>query len=140
MLDLIPSLMLVTAVVFIGLIVYLNKVLYEPLLNFMDQRDASISHDLQVANELTSQSEELENEAEEILNKAKQEATQIRQEAVNGAKAKAEELIKAKEAELEKAYSDFLNKLEEEKTEVENTLKSQIPLIKESIKAKFAQI
>ncbi len=140
MLELIPSLMIITAVVFIGLIAYLNKVLYEPLLNFMDQRDASISHDLQTANELTSQSEELTNEAEEILNKAKQEATKIRQDAVNGAKAKAEELIKAKEAELESAYNDFLSKLEEERVEVENSLKAQIPLIKESIKAKFAQL
>jgi len=140
MLDLIPSLMIITAVVFLGLIAYLNKVLYEPLLNFMDQRDASISHDLKVANELNSQSEELENRAEEILNKAKQEATKIRQEAISNAKAKAEEEIKAKEAELEKAYNDFLAELEEERKEVENTLKSQIPLIKESIKAKFAQI
>ena len=140
MLELIPWLMLTTAVIFLGLIVYLNGTLYKPLLSFMDQRDRSILAGQNESENLTSSSEELLKQADELLNSAKQEALTIRQSAIENAKSHAEELIGSKEAELEKAYNEFLQKLEVEKDEVKSNLQSQLPLIKESIKAKFAQL
>ena len=140
MLELNPSLMLFVLVLFIGLIVYLNKVLYQPLLNFMDQRALTITKDLAEANSLESNASELLNEAKAILDSAKQEAVKIRQEAMQEANSEAKKLIEAKEAELEKAYEEFKKELEKEKDEVKNSILSQVPLIKEAIKAKFAKL
>ena len=140
MLDLIPSLMLITAVIFLGLIVYLNNALYKPLLAFVDQREKSIFEGQNESENLASNSEELTNKANELLNGAKQEALSIRTSAIESAKSNASGLIEAKEAELDKVYNEFLTKLEDEKEEVKSNLESQLPLIKESIKAKFAQL
>ena len=140
MLELSPQLMIITAVIFLGLIIYLNKSLYEPVISFVEQRDASIAKDLATAKELDDESDTILQKANEILENAKKEANSIRQNAINSAKAESEALIESKQKELDESYGQFLAKLEEEKKELENGLKAQIPLIKESIKAKFAQI
>lgn len=140
MLELVPSLMLVMLLVFLGLIVYLNGALYRPLLSFMDQRDARIAKDREESQKLTSSADELQRQAEEILKKAKQEANELKLNAKNEVEAKAQEMVSAKEAELEQAYATFTQELESEKEEIKNGVLSQIPLIKEALKAKFAQL
>jgi F-type H+-transporting ATPase subunit b len=140
MLELNPTLMALVLILFIGLIVYLNKALYEPLINFMDQRNLTIAKDLQEAESLTAGADNLESEANEILAKAKQEALSIRQSAAQEATQEADKLIRQKEAELEKAYEEFKAKLEQEKEEARNAILSQVPLIKEALKAKFSQL
>jgi F-type H+-transporting ATPase subunit b len=132
--------MVIVLVVFIGLMVYLNKTLYQPLINFMDQRDATIAKDLEEVSKLSSDSASLEAEAQEILNKAKQEALEIRQKAIEEANAEAEKLIEAKKAELETMQKEFMEKLEKEKEELKAGILSQLPLIKETLKAKFSQL
>ena len=140
MLELNPMLMALVLVLFIGLIVYLNKALYEPIINFMDQRDLTIASDLKEAESLTAGADNLESEANEILAKAKQEALSIRQSAAQEANGEAAKLISAKEAELEKAYGEFKAKLEQEKEEAKSVILSEVPLIKEALKAKFSQL
>jgi len=139
MLTLSPSLMLIVLLLFIGLIVYLDKALYQPIINFMDQRDMTIAKASKESQELSGSAEELLKEANEILEKAKQEANKMRQSAIEEAGSEAEKLIATKEVELDKAYEEFTKRLEEEKEELKNGLLSQVPLIKESLKAKFSQ-
>ncbi len=140
MLTLSPSLMLIVLLLFIGLIVYLNKALYQPIINFMDQRDMTIARDNQEAQELTGNAGELINEANSILDNARQEANRLKQEAVEESKIESAKLLESKEVELEKAYEEFTKKLEVEKEELKNSILSQIPLIKETLKAKFSQL
>ena len=140
MLELIPSLMLIVLLIFLGLIVYLNKALYQPLINFMDQRDSTIAKDRAESETLTGDAKSLKEEADAILNSAKQEAIALKQSALEEANSEAASKISSKEAELEKAYNEFLSKLESEKDELKSGLLSQIPLIKEALKAKFAQL
>ncbi len=140
MLELIPSLMLIVLLIFLGLIVYLSKVLYQPLINFMDQRDNTIAKDRVESETLTGDAKSLQDEAEAILSGAKQEAIALKQSALEEATSEAASKISSKEAELDKAYSEFLDKLEKEREELQNGLLSQIPLIKEALKAKFTQL
>ena len=140
MLTLIPPIMLIILLVFIGLIVYLNKALYQPLIKFMDLRDATIAKDHKEAKELTSNADSLKQEAQEILNSAKQKAIALKQVALDEANSETSKLMENKESELEKAYEKFLKELKVQKEEIETTLLSRIPLIKESIKAKFSQL
>jgi len=140
MLELSPSLMLIVLLLFIGLIVYLNKALYQPIINFMDQRDMTIAKDHKESQQLSGNADTLHQEAYAILDSAKQEANDLRQAAIDEAKAEAQKLIDSKEAELEKAYEEFTLKLEQEREELKNGVLSQVPLIKEALKAKFAKL
>ena len=106
----------------------------------MDQRDATIAKDRKEAEELTGNAGSLKQEAQEILNSAKQEAIALKQAALEEVNSEATKLVESKEAELEKAYEEFLKELEVEKEEVKSSLLSQVPLIKESLKAKFSQL
>ncbi len=66
MLDIDLSLMLFVLALFLVLLVVLNQMLYKPLLKFMDDRDTSISKDLESANNLSGNSVMLNSEADGI--------------------------------------------------------------------------
>ncbi len=140
MLDIHVGLMLFVLALFLTLLVVLNRMLFQPLLKFMDDRDRTIAKDLEAAKGLSGNSEELNAKAEENLSKAKSEAAAIRQKAVEEAKASAAQKVEAKQAELDKAYTEFAEKLAEEKENLKNELLSQMPLFKESLKAKFSKL
>ncbi len=140
MLDIHVGLMFFVLALFLTLLVVLNRMLFQPLLKFMDDRDRTIAKDLEAAKGLSGNSEELNAKAEENLSKAKSEAAAIRQKAVEEAKASAAQKVEAKQAELDKAYGEFAEKLAEEKENLKNELLSQMPLFKESLKAKFSKL
>lgn len=140
MLDIHVSLMLFVLVLFLALLVVLNRMLYTPLLKFMDDRDNSIAKDLNAAKSLSGSSETLYAEAEEILNEARSKAGEIRQKAINESKVMAESKAESKRADLDKEYLSFIESLKSEKEQLKNSLISQLPLFKESIKAKFSKL
>lgn len=137
MLDLNPGLMLFVLVIFFALMVFLNKTLYEPLIEFMDVRDKSIADDLKNANEMSGSNDELNAKADAILADAKAEANAVREKAINEAKALAESKIESKTQELDKNYQSFVTELSKEKEELEKSLLAQMPLFKESLKNKM---
>jgi len=140
MLDIEPLLIAVTTVIFFVLLYQLNIKLYRPLLRFMDNRDMSIAKDLKNANSVSGNTDELLQKAQSNIDQAKAEANKLRQDAINQAKIDANIAMEAKQDELENIGKDFKIKLEEEKISLQNSLQSQIPLIKESLKAKFSQL
>jgi len=140
MLDIDLSLMLFVLALFLILLVVLNKILYKPLLKFMDDRDSSIAKDLESAKSLSGNSEALHNEADAILDDARAKAAAIRQKAIDEAKVLAESKAESKTSELNKEYASFMEKLDSEKETLRNALLSQMPLFKESLKAKFSKL
>ena len=140
MLDISPGLLLLVAVIFIFLIVVLNKILYKPLLTFMHERDESIKNDLEQAKKNSSNVSHLEEEALGLIKHAKNEAHKIREEAINLVKTEYNEKIEAKKAVLEKAYESFLLELNQEKEELRSRLKNELPVFKDSLKTKLSQI
>lgn len=140
MLELHPFLMVIVLLIFFFLIYQLNSKLYEPLVNFMDQRDRTIAHDLEEAKSLSSGSEELLAKAQKKLEEAKNEATQIRQSAIETAKESNSISLAKKQASLESEYESFMTNLSQEREALKSAVLSQLPLIKESLKAKFSQI
>ena len=140
MLDIHLPLMLFVLVLFLTLLVVLNRMLFQPLLKFMDDRDRSIAKDLEAAKGLSGNSDELNAKAEENISRAKAEAAAIRQKAVEEEKALAASKVETKQSELDKAYAEFVEKLGQEKENLKNELLSQMPLFKESLKAKFSKL
>ncbi|WP_456432216.1 F0F1 ATP synthase subunit B family protein [Nitratifractor sp.] len=140
MLELSPGLMIVVLLIFFFLLYQLNDRLYKPLIRFMDERDRTIAADLEAAKNLSSDSDDLLKKAQENLDAARAEAARLRQEAIDAAKAETEKALTEKTAELEKEYEAFKARLGEEEKALSAAVLSEIPLIKEALKAKFTQL
>jgi F-type H+-transporting ATPase subunit b len=140
MLDISPILLGSTIVVFLILIAVLNSWLYNPLFSYMEKRDADIQKDLSEVGNNDAEIAELEAKAQKIVSDAKLEAAALREKVVADAKELAESKMEAKRAMLAKEYEEFETSLEEEKKKLNSALLSQVPLFKEAVKAKFAQI
>lgn len=140
MLDLNPGLMLFVLVVFFSLLFLLNQMLFQPLLNFMDDRDASIAKDLQNAEEMADNSDGLNAKADALLADARAEANAIRDKATTEAKTLAESKIESKVKELDRAYQTFLTELLSEQDALKNLLTSQLPSFKESLHTKLKSL
>ena len=140
MLDISPILLLVTGFVFFTLLILLNKILYKPLLEFIDNRNDSIKRDLENAGKNTSDVEAYYKEADQIILNAKAEAGKIREAALSEAKEIAAKKVEQKQSELEEEYTLFLKDLEADKTEFQASLSANIPLFRDSIKQKLGNI
>ena len=140
MLDIHLSLMLVALLIFFILIYQLNTRLYVPLLRFMDTRDRTIAKDLKAAQNLSSDSDELLATARENLDRARSEAARLRQEAIERVKEENQRAYEEKLGTLETQYGEFRVRLEADREALKSTVLSQLPLIKEGLKAKFSQI
>ncbi len=140
MLDINPWLLSITIVVFLILIAVLNSLLFKPLFNYMEERDANIKSDNDKVGNNDAEIAGLNAEAENIVNEAKLEAAAIREKVIAEAKELAESKIEAKRAELAKDKQEFDKSLAESREELKTTLLSQVPLYKEAVKAKFSQI
>ncbi len=140
MLDIHLPLMLFVLVLFLFLLVVLNKMLVQPLVKFMDDRDNSIAKDLEAAKGLSGNSDELNAKADENISNAKNEAAVIRQKAVDDEKTLSASKVETRQSELDQEYVNFVEKLTKEKESLKNALLSQMPLFKESLKAKFSKL
>ena len=140
MLDIHLSLMLFVLALFLFLLVVLNNMLFQPLVKFMDDRDNSIAKDLEAAKSLSGNSDELNAKAEGNIGNAKNEAAAIRQKAIDDEKTLAASKVETKQSELDKEYGSFVEKLTSDKESLKNSLLSQMPLFKESLKAKFSKL
>ena len=138
--DISPILLLVTVVVFFTLLIVLNKILYKPLLTFIDNRNESIERDLENAGRNTSDVEAYYKEADQIILEAKAEAGKIREAALSEAREIAAKKVEQKQSELEEEYTLFLKDLSAEKIEFTESLSAKIPLFRDSIKQKLGNI
>jgi len=140
MLDLDPGLMLFVLVVFFSLMYLLNNMLYQPLIQFMDERDATIASDLKNAEEMADNSSDLNAKADTVLAGAKAEANAIREKATSEAKALAESKIESKVKELEVSSAAFLAELEADQKALKNALTAELPVYKETLQSKLSSL
>jgi F-type H+-transporting ATPase subunit b len=140
MLDISPILLLVTGSVFFILLIVLNKMLYKPLLTFIDNRNESIKRDLENAGKNTSDVEAYYKEADQIILVAKAEAGKIREAALSEAREIAAKKVEQKQSELDEEYALFLKDLSAEKTQFRDSLSASIPLFRDTIKQKLNNI
>jgi F-type H+-transporting ATPase subunit b len=140
MLDINPILLVATLIVFLTLIAVLNSWLYNPLFAYMSKRDEDIKKDLQKVGSNDDEINELESRAQTIITNAKLEAAALREKVIADARELAESKLEAKRAELASQYLEFEQSLAQAREQLSSDLKSQIPLFREAVKAKFSQI
>lgn len=117
MLEFDPKLIIFTAALFLLLIAILNKILYKPMLNFMDARDKSIKNNEEKAGQNSNDVDKFIAQANEILVNAKNEANLLKKTAYNDAKNASEIELNKKKAKLEAEFNEFCANLDKEKDE-----------------------
>ncbi|PID48266.1 MAG: ATPase [Proteobacteria bacterium] len=140
MLDISPLLLLFTAVTFLALLVFLNKYLYKPLLDFMENRDKTIERDKKNANKNDGDVNSYEEEARAVILEAKSQASKQRNEVLEKAKKEISVKLEEKKAQLDEQYDVFQKEIEDKKVQLKNGLLAQMPLFREGIKAKLNQL
>lgn len=135
-----PWVMALVFAIFFVLVFLLNRMLYKPLLGFMDARDASIKKDSEGIEGNAADIKALKKEADNILQKAREEAALIKNKAHDSAKQMAEVKISEKKSELTQKYNIFMVGLEDEKERLRVSLKSEVPLLKESLRIKLGKL
>ena len=130
--------MVMTIVVFLALIYFLNQKLYKPLLAFMEERENSIKKDEELANQNTLDLNIDKAELEKVVSEANMSASQIKNEAIQKAKDKVDEILSKKRVELQADFDDFMNDLAKQKDEIKAGLQSKIPEFQNSLKATLA--
>lgn len=140
MLDISPVLLLSSGIIFLLVLARLNSCLFKPLLKHMDDRTESIKTDLANAKNNAADVDGMLAEANDIISKAKKEAAGIRQKAQEEAESVAAEKLGSAKSEIDAKYSAFTKTLEEEGTALKDTLVSQLPVFKQSLKAKLSSI
>ena len=140
MLDISPILLLSSGLVFLLVLARLNSCLYKPLFKHMDERDDKIKSDIQNAKNNGADVEGMLEEASHIIASAKKEAFSIREKARVEAEKLAKSKLESAKAKIESEYVQFTVALQDTKKELESSLGSQMPLFKDSLKAKLSSI
>ena len=106
----------------------------------MNKRDDDIKKDLNKIGSNDGEINEINQKAQSIIDNAKLETVALREKVITDAKELADSKLEAKRAELASQYLEFERSLAQSKEQLTSDLKSQVPLFKEAVKAKFSQI
>jgi len=79
---------------FIILMIVLKKLLYKPLMDFLNKRESQIKDDLEAAKKNKTAVEKILQEQKELLREAKEEAREIRDDAQKSARIQSEQILK----------------------------------------------
>ncbi|EAJ5693594.1 F0F1 ATP synthase subunit B' [Campylobacter fetus] len=140
MLQIDLPLLLITVVIFLGLIFVLNSILYKPLLKFIDDRNRSIKQDEDSVSKNANDASAYKAEIERIILDARAEANAKKQTALARAKEEAAKKIEAKKATIESEYEIFAAGLAAKKSELRNMLLEKLPEFKNSLAGSLSKI
>ncbi len=140
MLDLNLWLMIFVAALFLGLVYILNKILYKPLMMFMDKREKSIRDDMASSTKNSDDIDDLLNQANEKISIAKSEAAVIKEDATNKAKNDALKKLEQSTAKIEGEYTSFLQQLSKDKISLKKSVSANVASYQNDIKIKIKNI
>jgi len=140
MLDISLIVMLIEAGIFLVTLILLNIWLFQPLLSFMDRREAKLKDDLKAASNNNEEAQKYEQEIASIIERAKAEAAKIRKEALDEAKQEASKLVDSEVAKIEAAKVAFNEELTSKKVELAKILEAESSVVKEMLSKKLKGI
>lgn len=111
---------------FVILLIVLKKLLYKPLMDFIQKRESQIKDDLKSAKEHKDSSEKVLEEQKELLRKAKEEARDIRDEATRSAKVQGEQILHDAEAQREVIIHEAQNMIDVEVSRAKESIQKEI--------------
>ena len=111
---------------FIILLIILKKLLYKPLMDFVNKRESQIRDDLEGAKEHKEESEKILEKQKELLRKAKEEARNIRDEATKSARIQSEQILHDSEEKRDIIIQEALEIIDVEVSKAKESIQSQI--------------
>ena len=140
MLSIDLQLLLTTVIIFLCLIFVLNRILYRPILAFIDNRNSSITSDEQTLQKQSDDTKSYKEEAENILAQARVKIGEIKNKAVEEANLIAKKKIAQTKATLEEDYKSFLVDLEQENQKLKSDLLLKMPEFKATLNSKLSNL
>ncbi len=107
---------------FLILVYILKRILYKPLLSFLDEREKTIKNALERSREERKQAEEYLKKQQELLDTAKKEALQIKYEAEHSGKREREKII----ADAGRQTEKMVNQAREEMSVAVNNARKEL--------------
>lgn len=118
--------LILVVVNFIILLIILKKLLYKPLMDFINKRESQIKEDLEGAKELKEESNKILEKQKELLRKAKEEARSIRDEATKSAKIQSEQILHDSEKQRDVIIQEAQEIIDVEVNKAKENIQSQI--------------
>ncbi len=140
MLDISIGLLIFNIILFIGLIVVLNKIMYKPLMQFMQDRDERIAKDLESVNLNDSDTQKFLQEAEKNISEAKKEASDVKSSMIEKAKEEISKEFANKKEILEKELEEFMSSLNSTKETLKKELSANLSTYKKAVEAKVKKV
>jgi F-type H+-transporting ATPase subunit b len=129
--------MLIEAVIFLVTMVFLKFWLFDPLVKFMDEREARLKEANEMISKNAEETKEIEEEIETILRLAREDGRKIVEEARLKATQEAERLRSIKVREIEDAKESLRLELQKEKEKLLAELLKDKEEIKELLENKI---
>ncbi|MHB8155834.1 MAG: F0F1 ATP synthase subunit B [Desulfocucumaceae bacterium] len=111
---------------FLLLLVFLRVVVYKPIVNVLEQRQANIANNVAAAEEERKQAEALRQSYLADMQKAKEEAQAIIKQATRAGEAQGQQLLEAARAEANRIKESALQEIEREKEKAVAELRDQV--------------
>jgi len=140
MLDISLIVMLIEAGIFLVTLILLNMWLFQPLLSFMERREAKLKNELKLASSNSEEAQKYEEEIASIIEKAKAEAANIRKQALEEAKKEATKLVDSEVSKIEAAKAAFNEELNSKKVELAKILEAESVTLKDMLSKKLKGI
>ena len=140
MLDISIVVMLIEAGIFLVTLFLLNQWLFQPLLSFMDKRDAKLQEELKAVSSNTDEAKQYEEEIASIIENAKAKASKIKKEAIEEAKKEATTMVESEVSKIEGAKATFNKELEAKKAELKSALEANSAELKDMLSTKLKGI
>jgi len=137
MLDINIGVMLLIAAIFLVTMWFLKMWLFDPLVQFMDEREEKLKKELEMINQNTEETKEIEEEIKTILQLAREDEKRIIDEARAKAIEEAERIKAIKQKEIEDAKESLKLMLEKEKEKILNELLKDKEEIKKLVENKI---
>lgn len=122
---------------FLILLYILKKLLYKPLIGFLDEREKTIKSSLEKSQKERKQAEEYLNKQQVVLAEAKKEALQIKYEAEHSGQLEREKIIIEAGKQTEKMINQAREELTIEVNNARQELKKEIAVVSLAVASKF---
>lgn len=117
-----PSLLVAQIVNFVIIVVFLNVLLYKPILKMLEKRKKKIEEGLDLTEKMRAEWEKMEMKKTKLMNEAKNETIKLIDEAKKQAKAEQQEILE----ETRKKAEEILEKAKKEIEEQKNMMEKQV--------------
>ena len=138
--DISINMMITTLLVFLCMIFLLNKILYKPLLGFMDGRERGLKEDEEECKRHEMAALKYAEQSEKLELEARSKAALIRAEALKESEAKKQELLEEIKKEYQQELSAHQALLSKEKISIKASLQDDFIELKTALKNKIKDI